>query len=230
MNDARGTVFFPGAGSFGSEFQPLVDALGPASWLVRYPGRYGRDFGVPAASFDAVVRACAEQLAGRPAGRPVLFGHSYGAYVAYATAARLEADGFEVSALITAGACAPGLLEVPEGAAASPSGAAEYLESVDPGILADAPSDDWREIVAETAAQDLRLLGQFDPAAFTRLGCPVLAVRGEADPLTSDTGTAEWAHATDGAFARRSFPGGHSDFLRSPACASWLRETRETLG
>src|SRR5262249_44765773 len=85
---SRSTVFFPGAGSFGNEFQLLVDALQPAAWLVKYPGRYGRDFGVPAESFDGVVRACTEQIASRPAGHPVLFGHSFGAYVAYATAVR----------------------------------------------------------------------------------------------------------------------------------------------
>jgi surfactin synthase thioesterase subunit len=74
--------FFPGAGSFGGETPP-------GAVLIRYPGRYGRGFGVPAASFDAVVDACAAQLARRSPTRPVLVGHSYGAYVAYATALRL---------------------------------------------------------------------------------------------------------------------------------------------
>jgi surfactin synthase thioesterase subunit len=125
---------------------------------------------------------------------------------------------------------------VPEQAAATPADAARYLASVDPGALADAPSDDWREVVAATAAHDLRLLRQFvtassDTASFgiassVSLRCPVLAVRGDADPLTSDDGIGEWKHYTDGAFSWLVFPGGHSDVLRSPACTSLIREIR----
>ena len=225
----RSTVFFPGAGSFGSEFRLLVDALGPAAWLVKYPGRYGRDSGVPAESFDAVVRACTDQIATRALDRPLLFGHSFGAYVAYATVSRLQEAGTGVSALVAAGACAPGRLEVSDRATGTPSDAAAYLDSVDPSALAGAPSDDWREVVVETAVQDLRLLRQFDAASSTGVHCPILAVRGAADPLTSDSGLGEWAHFTDGVFSLRVFPGGHSDFLRSPACTSWVREVRDGL-
>jgi surfactin synthase thioesterase subunit len=230
MNDVpRCTVFFPGAGSFGSEFQLLVDALRPAAWLVRYPGRYGRDFGVPAESFDGVVRACTEQIGRRAPARPVLFGHSFGAYVAYATALRLQEAGIGVSALVAVGACAPGRLEVSEQATGTPSDAAKYLDSIDPSALADAPSDDWREVVVETAVHDLRLLKQFDVTSSTSVHCPILAVRGAADPLTSDAGVGEWRHFTDGVFALRVLPGGHSDFLRSPACTSWIREVRDSF-
>ena len=236
MNDlTNSSVFFPGAGSFGSEFQPLMDALRPAAWLVRYPGRYGRSFGVPASSFDGVVRDCAGQITSRlPLDSPlprglVLFGHSFGAYVAYATALRLQEWGVRISALVAAGASAPRRLEVPERAVASPSGAVAYLESIDPGGLADAPTQEWREIVAETVVSDMRLLGQFDTTVSDRVRCPVLVARGEADPLTSDAGVGEWSGYTDSAFLRRVFPGGHSDFLRSPACTSWVREIRESF-
>lgn len=236
MNDVNnGTVFFPGAGSFGSEFQPLADALKPAAWLVRYPGRYGRNLGAPASSFEGVVRDCAGQITSRlpvdsalPNGL-VLFGHSFGAYVAYATALRLQEAGIRVSALVAAGAPAPRRLEVPERATGSPSDAAAYLESVDPSALADAPSQEWREIVAETAVGDMRLLRQFDTASSGCLHCPVITARGEADPLTSDAGVGEWGDYTDSAFLQRVFPGGHSDFLRSPACTSWVREIRESF-
>lgn len=224
------TVFFPGAGSFGSEFRPLTQALGVPSWPVRYPGRPGRDFGTPAASFDAVVRTCAEQITRRSAVRPLLFGHSYGAYVAYATAARLAEAGVEVAALVAVGAAGPGRLRVPEQATAGPAEAAAYLDRADPGVLADAPSDEWRAVVAETTAQDLRLLRQFTPAKALGLRCPVLAARGTEDPLTTDDTIAAWRHATTGPFTRRTFPGGHSDLLRSPECVSWLQRIQETAG
>ncbi|MGI8666593.1 MAG: thioesterase II family protein [Jatrophihabitans sp.] len=227
--NARSVAFFPGSGSFGSEFQPLMEALGPASWLVKYPGRYGRNFGIPAGSFDEVVLACTEQIAGRAAVRPVLFGHSFGAYVAYATALRLQEVGAEVSAVVVVGACAPSRLDISEQATETLADVANYLDSVDPRVLASAPSDDWREVVVETALHDLRLLRQFGAASPGRAHCPILAVRGAADPLTSDIGIGEWEHRTDGPFSWHTFPGGHSDLLRSPAYACWIRETRDGL-
>lgn len=222
-------VFFPGAGSFGLELRPLMDALGSASWIVRYPGRHGRDFGVPAESFDGVVRACTEQITHRTPAGLVLFGHSFGAFVAYATASRLEEAGTEVTALIIAGASAPGRLRMPEQVTRTPSDAARYLDSIDPGALADAPSDDWRQIVVETAVHDLRLLRQFDAASSTPVHCPIIAVFGDTDPLTSQVGVREWRNHTDGMFSMRRFAGGHSDFLRSSACSSWIREIRDNL-
>lgn len=227
MTDA---VFFPGAGSFGGEFRPLTRALGPASWLVRYPGRHGRGFGVPAASFEAVVGACTEQIVRRAVKRPLLFGHSYGAYVACATAARLRESGVEVASLVAAGAAAPGRLELPEQAVSSPSEAAAYLEEVDPGLLAGAASDEWREVVAETTAQDLRLLGEFDPADVPPLPCRIWAARGADDPLTTDDSIADWRNVTTDRFTSRTFPGGHSDLLGSPDCASWLQEAVRAAG
>ncbi|MEU3030182.1 thioesterase II family protein [Streptomyces incarnatus] len=228
--DSVNTVFFPGAGSFGTEFRPLTKELGRTSWAVRYPGRPGRDFGIPADSFDAVVGSCADQILRRAAARVLLFGHSYGAYVAYATAARLRAAGTEVTALVAVGAAGPARLRVPEQAAAGPAGAAAFLDRADPGALAGAPSDDWRAVVAETAAQDLRLLKGFDPAAVPGLRCPVLAARGSEDPLTTDDTIAAWQHTTTGPFTRRTFPGGHSDLLGTPACAAWLLGVQEMTG
>lgn len=231
MDDVtHATVFFPGAGSFGTEFRPLARALGGAAWPVRYPGRPGRGFGAPAASFDAVVHACTEQITRRPAVRPLLLGHSYGAYVAYATAARLREAGVEIAALVAVGAAGPGRLRVPEEAGTGPAEAAAYLDGVDPGVLAGAPSDDWRAVVAETTAQDLRLLRQFTPSAGHVLHCPVLAARGTEDPLTTDDTIAAWQQTTTGPFTRRTFPGGHSDLLSSPDCAAWLQQVRQTTG
>jgi|tagenome__1003787_1003787.scaffolds.fasta_scaffold20371295_2 surfactin synthase thioesterase subunit len=199
------TFFFPGAGSFGGETPP-------GAVLIRYPGRYGRGFGVPAQSFDAVVNACVAQLARRSAGAPTLFGHSYGAYMAYATAARLV----DVAGLVVVGANAPARHQVAPDALTDPVG---YLQRGDPQALADVPSEDWRDIVAETAAQDLRLLTLFDPSAVAPLSCPILAVRGDADPLTTDAGISEWRLCTGGAFTARTLTGGHSTVLGDSSLA-----------
>jgi surfactin synthase thioesterase subunit len=232
MSKAVGDIaFFPGAGSFGAEFQVLGAAFDPAAtWLARYPGRFGRGFGVPAESFDQVVQACAEQTISRTSAHPILFGHSFGAYAAYATALRLEREttaDIEPSALVVVGAAAPEHLKVAQLTTAEQ--AERYLERVDPGALAAAPSAEWRDIVVDATLSDLRLLSEF--AAFTspRVRCPIIAIRGDADPLTSDATLAEWANSTDGGFSLRLFPGGHSEFLRSADCVPRIRELLESL-
>lgn len=228
--DGTGRVaLFPGAGSFGGEFQVLVEAVTPEPWLVKYPGRHGRDFGVAAESFGAVVQACVEQIGDSPAAPPILVGHSLGAYVAYATAWALQQAGSTVSALVVIGAPAPGQIEVSQQAISSPAEAARYLDRIDPRVLAAAPSDDWREIVVETVMQDLRLLRQFDVPTPATLRCPIIAVRGDRDPLTPEAGLAGWRDRTTDNFSTRVFRGGHSDFLRSTVCASWFRRVHSDL-
>ncbi|MFD3695125.1 thioesterase II family protein [Streptomyces sp. NPDC058646] len=222
--ESPGVVVFPGAGSFGGELLPLLGELGPPSWLARYPGRFGKDLGRPAGSFEEIVQSCVAQVTRRQADRPVLVGHSFGAYVARATATRLEELGTGVSALIVVGATAPELLTVPEAATRSPSGTAAYFDDIDPGLVPGEASDEWREIVLETAMQDLRLLEDFMATAsqYAEVRCPVFAARGGADPLTSTSGIGRWAGATSADCAHRVFPGGHSDVLRSPEFTSWL--------
>ncbi|WP_158239051.1 thioesterase II family protein [Streptomyces barkulensis] len=220
-----GVFVFPGAGSFGGELRPLVGELAPGAWVVRYPGRFGKDFGSTAGSFDDTVEACVGQVRRRP-NRPVLVGHSFGAYVAYAAAARLEQLGTRVSALAVAGATAPSLLTVPEAATRSRTDAETYLESIDPGLLSK-QSGEWRDVVLDTLAHDLRQLGEFTASEFPEVRCPVFTACGTADPLASADGMGGWAAVTAAGCAHRDFPGGHSDLLHSPEFAVWLREVRD---
>jgi surfactin synthase thioesterase subunit len=216
-----GILVLPGAGSFGGELKPLLDELRPAARTARYPGRFGRDFGRDT-TFAEVVDACADQARDLPAERVILVGHSFGAYVAHATAAELERRATPVHALVVVGADAPQLLTVAQGVGSDRSAVAAYLESIDPRLLPD-PSDEWRDVVLDTAMRDLRMLAHYSAAPRPRPRCPVLAARGAADPLTSSEGMAGWADATAGTCVQRTFPGGHSDLLTTSAFADWLR-------
>ncbi|MFE1174832.1 thioesterase II family protein [Streptomyces sp. NPDC058773] len=216
-----GILVLPGAGSFGSELTPLLDELGAAAKIARYPGRFGRDFGKET-TFAEIVDACADQARKLPAERVILAGHSFGAYVAHATAAELERRRIPVDALVVAGANAPRLLTVPQDAVSDRPAVAAYLERIDPHLLPD-PSDEWHDVVLDAALQDLRLLAHYSTTPPPHPRCPVFAARGATDPLTSGEGIREWADATTGPCAHRTFPGGHSDLLTTAAFADWLR-------
>lgn len=220
---AFNAAVFPGSGSFGGELRPLIDELASAAWLVRYPGRVGKDFGTPAGSYKEVIDACVTQVQRRAPTRPLLVGHSYGAYVAYSTAAALEALGIEVGALAVLGADAPALHSVSEQATGSRADTAAYLEGIDPGLLVGAAAEEWRDVVLDTTAQDLRLLGEFTGAEHPPVNCPILAARGEDDPLNSTESISAWSDITTAGCTVRVFPGGHSELLRLPEFASWLR-------
>ena len=213
---------FPGAGSFGGEFKPLMCELGPSARLIRYPGRFGTDFGRPAGSYQDVVASCVAQLRRREMAGPTLVGHSYGAYIAYSTAAELAESGVEVAALVVLGASAPSLRRVPEPATRQRSATAAFLDGVDPGLL----SGEWRDVVIDTAMQDLRLLSELTDAECTQVRCPVFAGFGEVDPLTSRESVGRWSDFTGGGVTHRVFPGGHSDLIQSPELASWIWQIR----
>lgn len=214
-------AILPGAGSFGGELRPLMSAFEPSAWLVCYPGRFGRDFGRPASSFDQVVRSCVEQVMARRVTRPVLVGHSFGAYVAFAAAAELEQLATEPAAVVVAGAMPPHLFSVSESVTGSREDLAAYLDEMNPEFNS---SGEWREVIIDAAMSDLTLLREFDPARSGPLGCAILAARGETDPLTTTAGLAEWGRATRADFAHRVFPGGHTDLLSNAAFLAWLRE------
>jgi len=211
-------ALFPGAGSFGGEFAPLTDTLGRRETrLIKYPGRFGSSFGEHPDTLDEVIESATDQAAALPA--PVLVAHSYGAYVAHAVACNLTERGTPPATLIVTGASAPELLSVPP--VTSPAEVATYLDDTDPTALATAPSPDWREVVIETTANDLRLLRGLTPPA-TALTCPVSAIRGSRDELTTDESIALWSNATNGSFTTHTVPGGHSAPLRSTEFPPWV--------
>lgn len=72
------------------------------------------------------------------------------------------------------------------------------------------PYDEQRKIVVDTTLRDLRLLARFEAAS-------ALALRGEADLLTSALGLVPWRRATSGPFPLHTFRGGRTNVLRSLA-------------
>jgi pyochelin biosynthesis protein PchC len=106
--DSYRLVFFPPAGGSASGAWELAAGV-PEQWSVwgvQYPGRGPRLREPLAGSIREIAEACLPGLRGA-AGTSVLFGHSFGAFVAYDVAQLLQEQGLVVAGLMVAGVPAP---------------------------------------------------------------------------------------------------------------------------
>lgn len=221
-------LYFPGAGSFGTEFTTIGRSLPFPSTVISYPGRRGADFGQAPDAFASVVDHCVQQVSRTVEGQkipPTLFGHSYGAYVAWETVKRLGADGTAICGLVLAGAASPAHDRSP--LPVTLDEVRDYFDQMDPHVLRSAPSPEWADIICETAADDLRLLHQYrSDRSFSsrKTSIPVSVCRGEQDELVTEAALTSWGELCAGAFSSHTFAGGHSNYLTEPEFASWLME------
>ncbi|MEU8384486.1 alpha/beta fold hydrolase [Streptosporangium sp. NPDC048865] len=206
-------VVFPHAGGSAGFFVQLAQELSPAVRVlaVQYPGRLDRR-GEPAVEDlrELARRIAAVVAEERPAAPLAFFGHSMGALVAF-EAALLGERGLGVI---------PDLLFVS-------GGRAPALTRVDPAILRDDRSliegvvrlggtsplaledEDLRELVLPALRSDYRALRAYVPAPGARVGCPIVALAGDRDPLAAVAEVERWRDNTSGAFRLRAFPGDH---------------------
>jgi surfactin synthase thioesterase subunit len=151
---------------------------------------------------DAVVPLIEVYGAGR---RFAYLGHSLGALVAHAVAARLEPDHLFVSA-----ARAPGhALQLDEVRSPSTDIALDLLARLGgtpQEVLDDA---ELMDLLRPTLTADLELLE--DAASRPRVitGCPIRTYGGTEDPLVSLEVLTQWELCTSGPFSIRQFPGDH---------------------
>lgn len=160
-----------------------------------------------------LVAALADQVVFEPP--YAFFGHSLGSLVAYETARKLRDRGMP----------GPDLLCV----SAQP---APELHDNDPGVagLDDAdliaavqahyeklPSEihedqELRQLMLGALRADLEIVAGYRPAPGQPLDCPILAMGGTQDQLTSVTALSAWRHYTKAQFTLRLFSGGHFYF------------------
>lgn len=220
-NTTHTVVIFPGAGSFGSEFRPLLKAFRPNARLLRYDWRNAASGGGENRTFDQAARACAQQVRRIASGPPILLGHSFGAYVAYATAATLQQTGFAPSRAVLIAAAAPHLL-AHEKQPKTRSEIEAYWRRLERGRFDQIPGQSWEDVVVETTRCDLTLFERFADSSFGRLQVPVLTAAGRDDPLLAVRQCEGWAEWTEGPHRHRTFAGGHSDFLGDSDFIDWI--------
>jgi surfactin synthase thioesterase subunit len=221
-------VIFPGAGSFGSEFRPLLKALRPNARLLRYPWRHEASDTSGCATFDQAAQACAGQVGKIAATGSILLGHSFGAYLAYATAAILRQAGAPPRAVILVAARAPHLVATTR----QPRSWDEieaYWRSLQPDLFEQLPDSSWQDVVFETTRRDLALFEGFDADMFGRLQVETLTATGEGDPSVSRIQSKSWGDWTLAPYQHRSFPGGHSEFLGSHDFIEWVNAATQRM-
>ncbi|MFD1939789.1 thioesterase II family protein [Nonomuraea mangrovi] len=199
-------VCCPHAGGTAAYFRDWPRRFPPTIQVVpvQYPG-HGDRLDEPCVSDVHELSAMiADEVAGRP--EVIVFGHSFGAAVAFELAVRLAGAGSPPQAVLISAR------EAPHHQRVSPprTDAAIWEEMVRLGgtpteIAAD---PDWRELLTPQFRADFRADASYRPSR-TRLPCPVTVMLGRDDEDLSRASIDAWQEYTASEFAVRVFPGGH---------------------
>lgn len=214
-------VCFPHAGGSATAYRDWIPLLPPSIRLtgIQYSGRQDRLHEVVPPSMDVLADEIWSALAVYPTPL-LLFGHSFGATVAFEAARRIEQRGpGSVAHLVVSGRPGP-LAQVPT---------AKHLWSDDElweDMLRLGGTD--RELVGSAALRELVLPGlrqdyviieQYGPVPDATVSCPVTAFLGTDDPEVNREQAEAWARSTTGAFRLRLFDGDHFSLFTRPARA-----------
>lgn len=206
-------VLLPLFGSGASSYRSWRDALAPDIDVcaVQLPGRETR-FKEPAAtSMSGLVDRVAEGIAPLLDKPFALFGHSFGALVAFETCHKLQSLGFPAEHLFVSGRQAPHLIyprppihHLGDDAFYDEmlrlNGTPEHVLS-NPALLA---------LVTGIVRADYTVCETYSPPEDRPvLGCPVTAFGGFEDPETTVDDVEGWGHHTGNDFESRMIPGDH---------------------
>lgn len=168
-----------------------------------------------AAAVDDLSRAAVPVV---EAGGPyLLFGHSFGALLAFEIARRLCTDGRKPAAhLVISGSAAPGQ---PLGRHSGGLDDEEFVARVEQlaGYAHPALADpDMREVVLPVIRADVELHESYRPAGDEPVPVPVTVVRGAADHLVTKADCQAWAAWTSRGCTVAELPGGHMYLAEDP--------------
>lgn len=211
---------FPHAGGRATAYAPWAELAGPDVELaaVELPGHGTRLRQPPIADPRALVRATTAALFPHLDRPFALFGHSFGALLAYEVARALRRVGGPAPVhLFVSGQCAPHLaaLAAPPPARTDDELLAELrrLGGTPATVLGDAA---LLSVFLPALAADFAFTDRYAWIPGPPLGCALTAFVGDDDAEAGDV--APWGEHTTGDFSVRRFPGGHF-FLHSAADA-----------
>ncbi|MCG6863398.1 MAG: alpha/beta fold hydrolase [Chromatiaceae bacterium] len=215
-------VCFPPAGGGVIGFRPWAEPLRAHAnlYAASLPGREYRVREDPVPTLDPLVSPLVQAMI-PPADRPLLvFGHSFGALLAYEVVYRLcEEVLIEPAAvhLVVSGRCAPHVAsQAPRLSHLSPRDIvfriAERHGNI-PVALLEEP--DYVAMLGRALQADLQITEEYSWPERPPLPCPVTALGGLSDPVVPTLEIEAWRRHTQGPFDSRLFPGDHFYFRTS---------------
>jgi pyochelin biosynthetic protein PchC len=194
-------------------------SLLPDGWrldAVTYPGREDRLVESAAPTLRAMAQSIAEEIADTESCVVVLFGHSFGATVAFEVAVSRQAAGLS-TALLAVSASGPGSGRGFLTARIGPgpesfNRLARQVIALDPESADALSYPDIRAVALSALSYDLDLLESHVLSRTILKNVPVLTLAGRNDPSVTPASVHSWAALTTGHVIGRDFDGGHFYF------------------
>ncbi|MFF0223670.1 thioesterase II family protein [Streptomyces sp. NPDC004629] len=208
----RQLVCFPHAGGAASYYHALSAALSPGTevLVVQYPGRENRLFDEPIEAMDALADAAHRALRPELAGRPVLFGHSMGAIVAFEVARRMEQADGPGPGLLVVSACPAPSRRVDTGVRLLGDDAilAEImgLGGTDQGV---GGHPELARLIMPAIRADLHAIETYRAEADATVHCPISVFVPDSDPKVTFAAAESWRMHTTAGVDLQVFVGGH---------------------
>ena len=204
-------VCFPHAGGSASYYHPLSVRFARDADVIalQYPGRQERRREACIDDIGLLADRLAEQLAPLADKPTVYYGHSMGGILAFETAWRLEQSGLRgCQSLVASGRRAPSTRRSETVHRLDDDGVIAELQQLggtDPRMI----DDELLRIALPSIRGDYKAIESYVPTPDRKVSCPIVALTGDADPLTTIAETEAWRRHTDEDFRSRVFPGGH---------------------
>lgn len=212
-------VCFAHAGGGASTFYPWRAGLGERIAVVgvQLPGREDRLHEPLVRSLDTIVEAVTGALLELDRRPLVLFGHSFGAIVAFEVARALQSGSLLPAALIVSGRAAPGLTNRAPRIAHFAALDVLHETAERYGGIPEAVFEDpqLRSLQGRILQADLEITERYEAATDQPLACPIIAFGGLDDGWVTRRELDGWQSQTSSAFSCTEFPGGHF-YLKEP--------------
>ncbi len=199
------------AGGAAAYFRPWEDIVprGTELWPVELPG-HGARFGEPLIDdMDALAHDLAAALAAHADLPLVLFGHSMGSAIAFATARVLEARGVRPAALVCSGRIAPHRVKAPDIHKRPDHGIVQEMTRLGGTPEEVLENRELLDLFLPVVRNDYRLIETYHPAGEPKIAAPIQVFCGDRDEDASRAGLLAWAELTQAEFRLDYFSGDH---------------------
>ena len=207
-------LFFPWAGAGIEGVFPWRKLLPPrvAFSGVQLPGRGSRFGEKPASSLETIIEETVAAIAAAKQKPTVLYGHSFGALLAYEVCDRLEQRSIaRIERLVVSGASAPTHLSQEQRIAHLSEedffSEVKALNGIPPQLLA---IPNMVKLFLPILRADFEVYERYTfDTARAPIRSPIVVCTGREDPCTSEEGIACWRQMTSGPCEIHVFDGGH---------------------